>query len=393
MNAFTSLARLPALALAVLALTLPLVAAAAPLDDARARVFETFSQKPGAQLPVDQALIDGPWQPVPFDRARFTYSFAEMKARWPEFMRGLQIPYPSPEYLKLRYERFPDMMRDLGYQDDDWEMHSLNVLEVWQAFFRGDFRKARDLGNKYGGYAQVPGVFSQILQAIYLETDHQMKQMLLQDAINRIEYYGKATPFLPHEDEFHPDYTLFRLGLAYAVGRLAEDEPVPVMLSNGYAPLVINAATEALAVEPEHPMVLAMHAVFDANVIRRVGKAAGKWTLGAEQGNATTKLGESLDRVADVAITQYEYANSLIYMDDTRAIDEAISHLQVASELPALFAMEELDAMYARKRLHEVRRLRDSGKGFRAFDRARRKHMEKSGVNLYCVTEPPFLVN
>ena len=370
-------------------LTVPVMAS--PLEDARARVMESFTQR--ARIPVDEALIESPWKTVPFDQDRFTYSFNEIRERWPEFMRGLRIPYPSPAYLKDRYSRFPDMMRDLGYQDADWQQHSLNVLEVWQAFFRGDFRKARDLGIKYGGYAQVPGVFSQILQAIYLTDSHEKKQMLLQDAIDRIEYYGKATPFLPHQDEFHQDYVIFRLGLAYAVGRLAEDEPVPVMLANGYAPLVVNAGTEAQAVDPDHPMVLALNAVFDANVIRRVGKAAGKWTLGAEQGNATELLAQSLEEVDDVAITQYEYANSLLYMKDVAAIDEALVHLQKAAELPARFSMEELDAMYAQKRLREVQALKASGDGFSGFDRARRKHMKKTGVNLYCVTCPPFLIN
>ena len=364
---------------------------ASPLDDARARVIESFTQK--ARIPVDKALIEGPWETVPFNQDRFTYSFAEIRQRWPEFMRGLRIPYPSPEYLKDRYNRFPDMMRDLGYQDADWQQHSLNVLEVWQAFFRGDFRKARDLGIKYGGYAQVPGVFSQILHAIYLAETHEKKQMLLQDAIDRIEYYGKATPFLPHQDEFHQDYVIFRLGLAYAVGRLAEDEPVPVMLANGYAPLVVNAGTEAQAVDPDHPVVRALNAVFDANVIRRVGKAAGKWTLGAEQGNAIDLLGQSLEKVDDVAITQYEYANSLLYMKDVAAIDETLVHLEKAAQLPSRFAMEELDALYAQKRLREVQALKAQGGGFSGFDRARRKHMKQTGVNLYCVACPPFLIN
>ncbi len=365
---------------------------AAPIDDARARVMASFTQKPEARIALDPAIVEGPWEPVPFDQAKYTYTFAEMKARWPEFMRGLRIPYPSAEYLRERYQRFPALMYELGYQDDNWEMHSLNVLEVWQAFFRGDFRKARDLGIKYGGYAQVPGVFAQILQAIYLAKTHEKKQMLLQDAIDRIEAYATAAPYLPSEDEFHDDYVLFRLGLAYAVGRLAEDEPVPVMLANGYAPLVINAANEALAVEPEHPLVMAMNAVFDANVIRRVGKTAGKIALGAEPVNAGELLEKSLSITDDMAITQYEFANSRLYIDRSASTEEALAHLHKAVALKGEFSMEVLDAMYAQKRLAEVQALHDSGRSFASFDRARRKHMRKTGVNLYCVTCEPFIV-
>lgn len=367
-------------------------ALAAPIDDARARVMASFTQKPEARIALDPAIVEGPWEPVPFDQSAYTFTFAEMKARWPEFMRGLRIPYPTAEYLRERYQRFPALMHELGYQDDDWEMHSLNVQEVWQAFFRGDFRKARDLGIEYGGYAQVPGVFAQILQAIYLAKTHEKKQMLLQDAIDRIEAYATAAPYLPNEDQFHEDYVLFRLGLAYAVGRLAEDEPVPVMLANGYAPLVINAANEALAIQPDHPLVLAMNAVFDANVIRRVGKTAGRIALGAEPVNASELLDRSLAEVDDMAITQYEFANSLLYIDQRSATKQALTHLQKAATLKGSFSMEVLDAMYAQKRLAEVKALHDSGRSFASFDRARRKHMRKSGVNLYCVTCEPFLV-
>ena len=358
------------------------VVSAAPIDEARARVMASFTQKPDARIPLDPAIVEGPWEPVPFDQSKYTFTFAEMKARWPEFMRGLRIPYPTADYLRERYQRFPALMHELGYQDEQWEMHSLNVLEVWQAFFRGDFRKARDLGIEYGGYAQVPGVFAQILQAIYLAPTHEKKQMLLQDAIDRIEAYATAAPFLPNEEQFHDDYVLFRLGLAYAVGRLAEDEPVPVMLANGYAPLVINAANEALAIEPDHPLVLAMNAVFDANVIRRVGKTAGRIALGAEPVNAGELLDRSLAIMDDMAITQYEFANSRLYIDRSSSTEEAIAHLEKAASLKGEFSMEVLDAMYAKKRLAEVRALHESGRSFASFDRARRKHMRKSGVNL-----------
>lgn len=366
------------------------VLALTPLEQAQRRVEATFSQKPNARLELDEAVFQQPWNAVPFDQAAFTYSFDEIKAKWPQLMRGLKIPYPSEDYLAQRYRHFPDMMRDLGYQDDDWRQHSLNVLETWQAFFRGDFQKARNLGIRYGGYAQVPGIFAQIVYAQYLVPGQREKQMLLQDAINRIEMYGKATPFLPHETAFRDDYVLFRLGLAYAVGRLAEDVPVPVMLRNGYGPLVINAAAEAMAVNNEHPMILALNAAFDANVIRRVGKTAGKLTFGAQQEGAVELLQRSIEAVPDVAITQYEYANALLYVQGAEVADQAMAHLDLAVAAPAAFSMEALDAMYAQRRKQEIQMLLESGKNFRAFDKARRKFMAKTGANLYCVTCEPF---
>jgi hypothetical protein len=379
------------LALALLACaSLPLHSPASPGDQARARAMATFAQKDGARIVVDPLRIEAEWEKAPFDPLPYTYSFDEIRDRWPQLMRSLKIPYPSPEYLRERYTRFPDMMHDLGYQDADWEMHSLNVLEVWQAFFRGDFRKARDLGIRYGGYAQIPGVFAQLMQALYLTRSEQVKQMLLQDAIDRIQAYAQSAPFLPGETEFHQDYVIFRLGFAYAVGRLAEDVPVPVMLANGYAPMVINAANEAMAVDPDHALTLALNAAFDANVIRRVGKTAGRVTFNAQPINAGDIFARAVELAGDMAIVRYEYANSLLYMEQTRETEEAIRQLEAAAAAEPSYSMEVLDQLYARKRLEEVRALQKSGMGFRAFDRARRRHMERSGENLYCVLLPPF---
>ena len=379
------------LAMAVLAwVSLPLHAIASPGDQARERAIATFAQKEGAKIVVDPTVIEAEWERAPFDPLPFTYSFDEIRDKWPHLMRGLKIPYPSPEYLRERYTRFPEVMQQLGHQDADWEMHSLNVLEVWQAFFRGDFRKARDLGIRYGGYAQVPGVFAQLMQALYITRKEQTKQMLLQDAIDRIQAYAQAAPFLPGESDFHQDYVIFRLGFAYAVGRLAEDVPVPVMLANGYAPMVINAAAEAMAVDPDHALSLALNAAFDANVIRRVGKTAGRMTFNAQPINAGEIFGRAVELAGDMAIVRYEYANSLLYMEQTRETEEAIRQLEIGAATQPSFSMEALDVLYAKKRLAEVRALQQSGMGFRAFDRARRKYMERSGDNLYSVMLPPF---
>ena len=160
--------------------------AASPLEQARDRAVATFELPEKRRLEVEEAVVDGEWNEVPFDQDRFTYTFDEIRENWDYFMRGLRIPYPSPEWLEKRFDRFPGLMHELGYQDRNWEMHSFNILEAWQAFLRGDFKKARDLGIEYGGYAEVPGVFAQLIYGVYLSDSLREKQMQLQDAINRI---------------------------------------------------------------------------------------------------------------------------------------------------------------------------------------------------------------
>lgn len=364
-----------------------------PVAAAAARTQATFAQKPSVRFPIDQAVLDATWQTPPFDQKPYTYTFEEIRANWDHFMRGLKIPYPSAEYLKDRYTRYPQFMHTLGYQDTDWEMHSLNTLETWQAYLRGDFERAYRLGKKYGGYSLIPAIFGEILQGVYLARTNTEKKAFLQDAINQIREINELMPVLPGDEAMAREYVLMRLGYSYALGRLVEDAPVPSILANGYLPQVINAATEGLAVDPDHPLTLAMNAAFDANVIRRVGRGVGYFAMEARPVNAETDFNRAMELVDDIAIVRYEYANSLLYIDKATSADLAQRQLQEAAQMKSLFSMEALDVLYARKRLQEVRAWRESGMSFDKFDRKRRKFMEKNDANLYSVVSRPFLVN
>ena len=369
------------------------VLALSPGEAAKERALETFLQKPSAVYEIDPSVLNGNWQSVPYDEKPYTYTFAEIKANWDYFMRGLRIPYPSPEYLKDRYQRYPEFMHTLGYQDDDWALHSLNVLETWQAYFRGDFEHAYKLGKKYGGFALVPAIYGEILQGVYLARTNHEKQTFLQDAIDQIQSMNSFMPVVPGNEHMTPEYVVMRLGYAYAVARLAEDAPVAKVVTAGLAPAVINSATEALAVEPDHPLTLALNAAFDANVIRRVGKGLGRMTFGAQPINAEADFAKAIGEVDDMAIMRYEYANSLLYIDKGKDYQAALEQLQKAVTMKAKYSMEALDVLYARKRLAEVKSWRASGMSFPSFDRKRRKYMEKNDANLYSVVSPPFLVN
>ena len=216
---------------------------------------------------------------------------------------------------------------------------------------------------------------------------------MLQEVINEMEWFGRNAPVLPGDKGMQSDYCMMRLGFGYAVARLAEDESVPATLQRNYAAMVINAATEMLAVEPQHPLALSLSAAFEANVLRRVGKAAGRLTLAADSQDAIRPFEVSVEQVPDLAIVRYEYANSLLYTYQGDQAQQALAQLMLAAQLPARFSMEWLDRAYARKRLKEIQAWQASGMSFKRFDRKRRKFMEKEDRNLYAVNQPPFLVD
>jgi hypothetical protein len=369
----------------LLPLLLPTVLDASPLSEAQTQARTTFDWPQSSLSASDRELVEQPWARVPLDQSRFTFTFEQIRQKWPVLMRGLKLDFPSPDYLKTRYLKFPGLLQTLKYKDSDWQQHSYNVLEVWQAFFRGDFQHASQLGKKYGGYAQVPGVLSEIIAAVYLMPTLAQKQALLRDAILRISSYGQQFPFVPGDQDFKHDYAMMRLGFAYAIGRLAEDESIAEQLSSKHAVIAMNAATELLADMPHHPMGLGLAGGIDANVIRRVGKLLGSMSLNVHAFDAEMAFRESIQLVPDMAILRYEYANSLLYTNGRESWPEAQKQLQIAAGLTPQDAMEALDIAYAKKHLALLQPWAAGQQSYRSFDAGQRSLRVEHNINGYCV--------
>lgn len=347
----------------------------------------------GERIAVDPELINSAWQPAPFQTRYFDIPEDQLEARWPALMRGLLIPYPSAEYLRIRIERFEDLRAELGPDfHGDYERLSRDILYAWRLFLRGDLRAAKDHGMKLGAYGKVPAYFAQIIQAVYLTRSNLEKHQMLQDAADQVARYVKVLKEMKGDPQFEQDYMMLRLGYAYAIARIAEDVSPMVALGRNYLFKISSAANDVLDVHESHPVGLAFRAGIDANLIRVMGKAAGRLTFGARQGRAREYFEASFAEVSDMAIIHYEFANALLYMNKTRDAREMLEHLTLAQNIPPTFAMEALDSMYAAKRLREVEDFLRYGKSFRSYERSRRRHVRDTDENLYSVLRPPFLL-
>lgn len=366
---------------------------ASPLEQAQEKSRATFDWPASELSDADQTRVNKPWPNYHANQERFTFTFEQIKEKWPELMRGMKIEYPSASYLKTRYEMFPGLLQSLAYPDDNWEMHSANVLEVWQAFFRGDFQHASELGRHYGGYAEVPGVLSEIIAAIYTMKSLEDKQALLRDAILRIHRYGQMFPYVAGDEPYTRDYAMLRLGFAYAVGRLAEDEPVPALLTNKHPIIAMNTVTELLAVMPEHPMGLALAGGVDANVIRRVGKLVGGVGLDASAFDAERAFVKAINLVPDMAILRYEHANSLLYSQGRKAWGEVERELVEATKQQPQHVMEALDNAYAQKHLTRLREWATSKASYKKYDASQRKQRNKNDINGYYIDNDALLAS
>jgi hypothetical protein len=347
-----------------------------------------------AQISVNQRVLTKPWNKAPFDSKPFDMTPEQMKERWPVFMRALQVPYPSPEYLKTRIEAFPAFKPDNF--DGDYDKLSREILETWRLFFRGDFQAAMNKGLSQGPAGMIPGKVAQMMYAVYLEPSLDDKHMLLQDVANVVREYGSSLDKMKKSKEFHDDYVIIRIGYSYAIGRIAEDVPIPVAIRRNYVFKVLDAANDVLALQPDSPLGLAFRAGIDANIVRKVGKATGRVTFGAKQTDVKTFFDRALKQVPDVAVIRYEYGNALLYMDKKRQIDAALEQFRLAAAAKPNFAMEALDSMYAAKRRKEIEALAASPVSFRSFERRRLKHQKQSSINLYCVLPqvcPAYIVS
>lgn len=345
------------------------------------------------KISIDERIFREDWSDVPFDTSYFTYTDEQIREKWDHLMRGLRAPYPSAELIAHAIEEYPGLFEGVDEEllEDPQELHDRG-MDVWRKFFAGDFQTARNEGLDLGAVGLMPGAFAEILYAIYLSPRKSVKDMMLQDIINIVDGYDESLQRMKtSERQDIRELAAFTiLGRAYAMARIAEEAPVPVAVARGYIRKIKEAAGEVLKLVPDHPLGHAFLAGVDSGIMRRVGKFTGRMTYGARSTTVEESFETALELMPDIAILQYEYANAMIYMNRKRELNTAMRHLEKATQIRPGFAMEALDAMYAYKRLQEVRLYALNYRSFRDFEKDRFGFMRKTDRNLTSVLTPPL---
>lgn len=343
------------------------------------------------KVEIDQSIFTRPWNKVPFDTAYFTFTDAQLKARWPHMMRGLKLPYPSIELLTYAKKHYPAFSKGLEpVYLNDLSKYQAALLDASRDFFAGDFKNSYLKGRKLGPLGQLLGAFAETIYACYLPERQSVKYMMLQDVANTFDSFRDMLDkmALDKNPEMRAVAAFAYLGYAYTIARIAEESAIPVVLARGYISKLKHSATQVLTIYPNHPLGLAFRAGLDAGIMRRVGKFTGRMTYGARTTTAVGDFEKSIDLVPDQAITQYEYANALVYMDQKRELNSAMRHLETAIRTRPTFAMEALDSMYAYKRLQEIRLYALDYRSFRQFDKDRRHFIDVTDRNLNNIMAP-----
>ncbi|MFZ5756521.1 MAG: hypothetical protein ACOY3X_06430 [Pseudomonadota bacterium] len=347
---------------------------------------------------IDPKLLERPWNKVPFDQQYFDFTREQIVEHWETINRGLRMPLPTVKRLKPLYEELKDTpqiqaeIEKSGFNGDFTALEK-RLYDQGILFLRGDFRDARLEGDRNPPAGKIIGMLSQLIYAIYLADTQQEKHSLLQEVVSEANSYQWLIERLQDKRELNDYIAAFELGRAYAIGRIAEEQPSRVVVARGYIDKIRKGSEEVLRRVPDHPMGLAFRAGLDAGIMRRVGKLTGRVTFGARQTTAIGYFERAITLQPDIAITRYEYGNAILYINKRRELEDALAQMKLAAQQRPHFAMEALDAMYAAKRAAELEDLLKSGLSFRSYERARRRFQKETGLNMTSVLHPPFLIS
>jgi hypothetical protein len=363
-------------------------------DDADDEMDEVTAEDLAIEnIPIDERIFLVTWAKPPFDQRFFTYTDDQIKEKWDYLMRGLRIPYPSADYMRALSEKYPFMIEGIEDFDGDFERLEKRVLSAWRKFFAGDFQESRNEGMKLGPIGLIPGMFSQLMYGIYLTDRQSDKYMLLQDVANRAHDYFDDIEEIEGDPEVATLAAAVRLGYAYAIARIAEESPIPIVVARRYIGKIKGNSDHITELVPDHPLGHAFRAGVDAGIMRRVGKFTGRMTYNARSTVVGSSFGKARKLTPDIPIVAYEHGNALIYMNKNRNLNEAMALFEEASKMQPQFAMDALDTMYAHKRLAEIRLYALNYRSFRKFEKDRRKLIRATDRNLSSVNSPTLTMD
>ena len=292
------------------------------------------------------------WKPFPLDQQAYDYSGEKLRQAWPQLTRGFgpNYPFPDADYIVTMATKYPKALEltvagGTGFtgKQEEAEIYAAKLQDVWRSTFRGDFAKAKADGLKLGVGGQIPAMFSQVIYALFMESNQQEKHRLLEEVI---DYTDKAGDLVQAD-------IAAQFGRVYAKARLGEELSVPVVLKRGYTSQIPKELDALLAKQPNQPFALALYGGYEAGVIRKVGSMVGRMTYGVSADKMEQYFGRSFRAKDDLPIGHYEYANALGYVYGDDEEEKALQHLQKAVSIKPINAMEALEVAHAQKLLKQ----------------------------------------
>ena len=162
--------------------------------------------------------------------------------------------------------------------------------------------------------------------------------------------------------------TMTRFFAFFAMARLSEEIAAPLVLTRGYIGSMQSQLEELIALEPKNVFGLAARASMDAGIVRKMGKMMGRLTYGADEQVVEDFYGRALAENKVIPNVHLEYAQSLLYMNGKKKLDQAIEHMTLASSVVPQYVMEALDVNHAKRLLGDLLEIQaKNGYGLRDY--------------------------
>ena len=252
------------------------------------------------------------WIAFPHAEKAYAYDAAGLKKHWAHLHRGDCEPWPK----------------------------EVAVQGAWQAFHRGDFEQAVDVGRKADGSGLHAAIKAQVVYANYLAPEKA-----------RLALFEEAAQWAQARREDAPKDANAHYLYAFAIGRYGQGISVAKALAQGFGGKIKEALLTALKLEPAHADAHIAFGAYESEVIEKVGPLVAGVTYGAKRESAIAHYEKALSLNPESAIARIEYANGLLRLFGKTRMDDAERLYVEASKCKPADAMERLDVEFARSEI------------------------------------------
>ena len=215
------------------------------------------------------------WNSFPGSDEDFDYAGPALKKHWARLHLGDCEPFPDAAYVKKLFEASPELKTKVPASEA-----AETLQAAWQAYHRGDFQKAVELGLGLGRLGYNVANKAANIYASYLEEDKERKLALFLDLVHRAETLQHSAPGLANAWYFH----------AQALGRYSQGISVAKALAEGHGSKIKESLEKALQVEPKHAEANIALGALSRECRQQNGAARGPAHVRREQGGGRREL-------------------------------------------------------------------------------------------------------
>ncbi|GLQ33480.1 hypothetical protein [Litoribrevibacter albus] len=265
-----------------------------------------------------------------------------LNSQWTRLHIGNSEVFPSLQALEEIIAEYPIIAASLG-NNSLTELSGM-LIQGWLHFHQGNYQQATQLALASGLLGLNLASKSMAIYATHLETDHETKLQIFQEAIKLADH---AIEVMPN----HPDAHYNR---AYALGRYSQGISITKALAKGYGKEVRKSLEKTIELAPDHAEAHIAFGTYHAEIINQVGKLVASVSYGANKDSGLKHFRHAIRVAPDFPIAYTQYADGLLMMFGPSKLKDAKQLYEKAANSDIADAMERLDQQNALDELEAI---------------------------------------